>query len=492
MNLDLQHHFAQALPELHIPWRGLNFPEPALVIYNDHLADELGLPERPDPMITARLLSGMETPPAAQPVAQAYAGHQFGQFVPRLGDGRALLLGELATPTGELKDLHLKGSGPTPFARGGDGRAVLGPMLREYLMGEAMHALGIPTTRALAVVLTGERVFRPGAYQPGAVLARIAASHIRVGTFQYAAVHHGPELVGRLAEFTIGRHDPDLLEQPEKDRYRQFFQRVVERQLRLISQWMAVGFVHGVMNSDNTTLSGETIDYGPCAFMEAHHPQTVFSSIDHQGRYAYGNQPRIIQWNLARLAETLLPLFDADSEAAHQWAEEQVATIPQRFQARWQETLRAKLGLRTLQARDEQLTQEFLEVCTQEAMDHTLAFRRLADAVAGDDTVLLGLARDPRSPALTAWLRRWRQRLDKEPTMPPKERAAVLRRINPAYIPRNHLVEAALEAAAAGDLQPFQRLLAVVRAPFEEREADAEYLQPAPEDFGPYRTTCGT
>ncbi len=489
MHLPLHHHFARRLPELRIPWQGLQFPAPELLIYNQALATELGLPPEPDPEDAARLLSGTQAPADARPVAQAYAGHQFGQFVPRLGDGRALLLGEIPTADGGLKDLHLKGSGPTPFARGGDGRAVLGPMLREYLMGEALHALGIPTTRALAVTLTGERVFRPGAYQPGAVLARIAASHIRVGTFQYAAVHHGPELVRRLADFAIERHDPDLRELPAPQRYRELFQRVVERQLRLISQWMAVGFVHGVMNSDNTTISGETIDYGPCAFIDAHHPQTVFSQIDHGGRYAYGNQGRIIQWNLARLAETLLPLLDPDPTQAHHWAEEQIHAIPDRLRRLHLETFGTKIGLQRPRPDDHALIDALLRIADEESLDHTLLFRHLADAAEGRPEALHEISRG--SAALETWLVRWRQRLEQE-ERPPQERAEALRRINPACIPRNHQVEAALESAEQGDLRPFQRLLEALRHPFEERPEHADYRRPPPDDFGPYRTTCGT
>ncbi len=484
--LRLENTFAR-LHGLSVPWRGAVVPRPRLLLFNRALAAELGLPAELESGAGARFLCGMDLPEGLNPVAQAYAGHQFGHFVPQLGDGRALLLGEVVDPAGHRRDLHLKGSGPTPFARGGDGKAALGPMLREYVMGEAMHALGIPTTRALAVVATGERVLREGP-RPGAVLARVAASHLRVGTFQYAAVHQGPEGVRRLADYAIRRHDPDLVE--HENPYLALLERVIERQVALVTRWMLVGFVHGVMNTDNTTLSGETIDYGPCAFMEAHDPKTVFSSIDVLGRYAYGEQPGIIQWNLARLAETLVPLIDPnDPRRAVELASERIHAIPERQQALWRAGLREKLGLTTQAPGDEALAEDFLELLRRGRVDHTLGFRALADVAEGRTARLRGLF--PAHVPVGGWLARWRERLAREPGGT-ASRAQVLRRVSPLYIPRNHKVEEALAAAEAGDLGPIERLLEAVTRPFDERPGLEDHAEPAPEDFGPYRTTCGT
>ncbi len=484
--IELHNSYADALEGLYVPWKGLRFPAPRMALFNRELAAELGLPAALDSEEGAALLSG--TPPEnATPLAQAYAGHQFGNFVPQLGDGRALLLGEIIGPDGLRRDLHLKGSGPTPFARGGDGRAALGPMLREYLMGEAMHALGIPTTRALAVVTTGERIRRQG-LKPGAVLARIAASHLRVGTFEYAAARGNAADLRRLADYTIARHDPDLT--ARDDRYLALLERVIERQTRLVSRWMLVGFIHGVMNTDNMALSGETIDYGPCAFMDAHHPDTVFSSIDLRGRYAYRNQPVILQWNLARFAETLLPLIDPDPERAVRLATERIEAVPGRYRALWLEGMRAKLGLAGAEPGDRALAEALTGHLHREGVDHTLAFRHLAAAARGDAAPFRALF-GPASP-IDDWLARWRRRLARGPR-PPEECAAAMERINPLYIPRNHKVEEALEAAEnSGDLSAFRRLLSAVTQPFDPRPGYASYAEPAPPEFGPYRTFCGT
>jgi serine/tyrosine/threonine adenylyltransferase len=426
-------------------------------------------------------------PAGSRPVAQAYAGHQFGSYSPRLGDGRALLLGEVIDTHGRRRDLHLKGSGRTPFARGGDGRAVVAPMLREYLVGEAMHALGIPTSRALAVVATGAGVVRETVL-PGAVLARVAASHIRVGTFQYAALNGGPELVRRLADHAIRRHHPEAA--AAEDPYLAFYGRVVDAQAALVARWMVVGFVHGVMNTDNMAISGETIDYGPCAFMDAFDPATVFSSIDHGGRYAYGNQPQIAHWNLARLAEALLPLLDDDTDRALAAATETLRTFPERFGRSWSAGMRAKLGLAAADELTDALIDDLLALLGEQAVDWTSAFRALAAALRGHPAPARALFAAPA--AFDAWAARWRGQLAHEGA-DAHATAAAMDRVNPVYVPRNHTVEAALAAATEGDLEPFERLLAVLAHPFEERPGLEAYAAPAPTGWGAgYRTFCGT
>ena len=445
-------------------------PAPALVVLNEALAAALGL-EIDD---SAGWFSGAVVPEGAEPAALAYAGHQFGGFSPSLGDGRAHLLGEFLGPDGRRWDLQLKGSGRTPFSRGGDGKAALGPMLREYLISEAMAALGIPTTRSLAVVTTGESVLREAGPLPGAVVARVAASHIRVGTFQFFHSRGEVDKLRALLEYTIARHYPGV------DGALGLFDAVVAAQARLIAQWMGVGFIHGVMNTDNMALSGETIDYGPCAFMEAYAPGTVFSSIDRQGRYAYANQPLILGWNLARLAETLLPFFDADADRAVDLANARLEAIAGIYRVEWVGVMRAKLGLLGEDAADGALADDFLLMI--QGADWTQAFRRLAGAVQ-DEAALLLLLKD--SEALKAWLPRWRARL--RPDAP-----AALLAANPAVIARNHLVEAALQAATAGDMAPFHALLAQIQKPFDAEAGREAFTLPAPTGFGPYVTYCGT
>jgi serine/tyrosine/threonine adenylyltransferase len=473
--------FARDLPELAVPWQAEAAPDPRLLVLNEPLAGELGLDSEwlrgPDGV---RLLTGTLVPSGAAPVAQAYAGHQFGGYVPRLGDGRALLLGELTTISGELRDLHLKGSGATPFARGGDGLAAVGPMLREYIVSEAMHALGIPTTRSLSVVATG-RVVRRETSLPGAVLARVAGSHLRVGTFQYAANTGDVDLLRRLADHAIGRHHPHAAD--AENRYVALFESVLAMQATLVARWMLVAFVHGVMNTDNMTICGETIDYGPCAFMEAYDPETVFSSIDSWGRYAYGNQPSIAVWNLARLAEALLPLFADDQEQALAVAQASLGGFGDRFQSALVSGMRSKLGLTDATPDDTavQLMNELFGQLQQSHVDFTSFFRHLIAAARGDAEPARALFLD--LPAFDGWLTRWR-------ALNPD--AEAMGRVNPVYIPRNHLVEEALTAATEGDLAPLQRLLNVVTAPFEERPGQQRYAEPAPEDFGKYRTFCGT
>jgi len=491
--------YARELEGLYVAWQPTPVPEPRLLFLNRELASELGLDAAAlDGAEGALLFAGNRVPEGAAPLAQAYAGHQFGGFSPQLGDGRALLLGEVIDRRGQRRDIAFKGSGRTPFSRGGDGKAALGPMLREVLIGEAMHALGIPTTRALAVAATGEPVQRD-APLPGAVLTRVAASHLRVGTFQFFAARGELDRLRQLAEYAISRHDPLLAGAPE--RHLALLRAVAERQAALVAQWMNVGFIHGVMNTDNMTISGETIDYGPCAFIEAYDPEAVFSSIDHGGRYAYGNQPHIARWNLARLAETLLPLMaDGDDEAAVQRAVAQVTEVIDAFPALYRAALlrgqRAKLGLRhgDDDAADATLADDWLALLHAQGVDFTLAWRRLADAAAGDDAPLRSLFADVQAP--DAWLARWRARCAAEDGSPDAgaARATRMRGVNPLVIPRNQRVEEALAAASDdGDLAPFERLLAALRRPYEDLPQHARYAEPAPAAMTAcYRTFCGT
>ncbi len=456
---------------------------PRLLQLNLPLAEELGL----DAAALAseagvQALAGNLLPAGAEPIAQAYAGHQFGHFNPQLGDGRAILLGEVPGRDGQPRDLQLKGSGPTPWSRGGDGRAAVGPVLREYLISEAMHALGVPTTRALAAVASGEEVFRELPV-PGAVLTRVASSHLRVGTFQYFAAREDVEALRTLADYALARH------YPAAEGARGLLAAVAARQADLVAQWMLVGFIHGVMNTDNCAISGETIDYGPCAFMDSYSPETVFSSIDHAGRYRYGHQPRIAQWNLARLAEALLPVLGPDEDQAVAFAQQVLADYAQRFNTAWMAGLGRKIGLAEQREGDQALVQDLLLAMAEGAADFTLTFRAMADAACGQPAPLRALF--SALPALEAWLPRWHARLAAEP-MPEAARRAAMLAASPAVIPRNHLVEEALEAAAQrNDLAPFEALLAVVRRPFEA-PADPRYTQPAPPGLGKYQTFCGT
>ncbi|MBV1779268.1 YdiU family protein [Paeniglutamicibacter sp. ABSL32-1] len=477
----LDGQFARELPELAVPWQAGQAPDPRLVVLNGPLAAELGLdPESLGNAEGLGLLIGTALPHGATPVAQGYAGHQFGSYSPRLGDGRALLLGEIADAEGRLRDIHLKGSGRTPFARRGDGLATLGPMLREYLISEAMHALGIPTTRSLAVVATGRPVSRE-TMLPGAVLTRVASSHLRVGSFQYARAMDDEALLRRLADHAIARHHPGAAE--AQNPYLALFEAVLAAQAALVAQWMLVGFIHGVMNTDNMTISGEGIDYGPCAFMDVFDPATVYSSIDETGRYAYGNQPLVAQWNLARLAESLLPLFHEDQEQAVALAQESLGTFHTRYSAAWLDGMKAKLGL--ADGLDDEsatsLTGELFTLLQEGRVDYTSFFLSLGRAARGD----AGSARSmfPSPAAFDAWAQRWRAL---EPD------ADLMDRRNPVYIPRNHLVEEALAAAVDGDQEPFSQLLAALTAPFQERPGLERFAAAAPEGFGPYRTFCGT
>jgi uncharacterized protein YdiU (UPF0061 family) len=445
---------------------------PRLVRVNGALAETLGI----DPAAVAASVdvwAGNTIPAGAEPMALAYAGHQFGHFVPQLGDGRAVLLGEVVGRDGVRRDIQLKGSGPTPFSRRGDGRAALGPVLREYLISEAMAALGVPTTRTLAAVTTGEPVWREKML-PGAVLTRVAASHIRVGTFQYLAAQRDDDGVRTMADYAIARHYPGA-------DYRTFLDQVVARQADLVAQWLLVGFIHGVMNTDNCSISGEAIDYGPCAFLDGYDPGAVFSSIDQQRRYAYGNQPRIALWNLTRLAECLLPLLDGEESA-----KESLAAFAPRFEAAYLTGLRRKIGLSTAREEDDVLTQSLLKLMAAEGADFTLTFRGLCDAADGQGTSVRAQFKD--TDGFDAWFERWRARLAGEAAP-----ASVMRAVNPMFIPRNHLVEAALAAAVEReDLGPFEDLLAVVSRPFDDDPAQARFAAPPREEERVLQTFCGT
>ena len=501
VSFKLDNSYARDLQGFSVPWRPEAAPSPKSLFFNEPLAQELGLDAASlAGEEGAALFAGNTVPEGAEPIAQAYAGHQFGGFSPQLGDGRAVLLGEVIDRAGRRRDIALKGSGRTPFSRGGDGKAAVGPMLREVLIGEAMHALGVPTTRALAVVATGQPVLRE-VVLPGAVLTRVAASHIRVGTFQFFAARGDVARVRQLAEYTIARHDPDLVGAP--GRFLGLLEHVVERQAALIAQWMNVGFIHGVMNTDNMTISGETIDYGPCAFVEAYDPAAVFSSIDSRGRYAFGNQPAIGEWNLTRLAETLLPLLSDDPEKAAARATGAIEAFPALYGRHLLSGQRAKLGLQRVDgaddAEDAALADDWLALLHAGHADFTLAWRRLADAAAGDDAPLRSLFIDASAPE--AWLARWRERCAREDegastsgVAAVAARAERMRRFNPWLIPRNHRVEEALAAASDGDdLGPFDRLLDALRYPYEETAENARYAEPASAEVTAcYQTFCGT
>jgi serine/tyrosine/threonine adenylyltransferase len=485
MKLGLEHHYATLPAAFHAEATPAPAPAPRLLAWNAALAAELGLDAAHLEPLAAGIFSGRELPEDARPIAMAYAGHQFGHFVPALGDGRAMLLGELRNQQGELRDLHLKGSGRTVWSRSGDGLAAVGPMLREYLVSEAMHALGIPTTRSLAVVATGAQVRREEVL-PGAVLARVAASHIRVGTFEYFAARQDHDSLRQLLDFTIARHYPDLA--GHADAAFELLRAVAARQAALVAAWTSVGFIHGVMNTDNVALSGETIDYGPCAFMDQYDPATVFSSIDRRGRYAYGNQGAIMQWNLTRLAECLLSSMPGETEANVERATVVLNDFITRFEAALLQRMRAKLGLSTQHADDAVLVSDLLQLMRDARADFTLTFRQLSDAIDGGEVATLAATPD----AAAAWLTRWRMRLAAEP-LPAAARRTAMRRVNPAFIPRNHRVEAALDAASTrDDLGPFTRLLALLQDPFSDHPEAAEFMLPPADHERVHATFCGT
>jgi uncharacterized protein YdiU (UPF0061 family) len=477
----LDNTYARLPDALFAPATPARVRDPRVSILNHRLAGELGLDLRAlPPDAAAALFAGQELPSGARPIAQAYAGHQFGHFT-MLGDGRAVLLGEHRTPDGRVVDIQLKGSGRTRFSRGGDGLAALGPMLREYVVSEGMAALGVPTTRSLAVVTTGDPVYRESARR-GAVLTRVAASHIRVGTFEYLAARGDGPALRAVADYAIARHYPELPDGP--DRYPAFFRAVADRQAALVARWQLVGFVHGVMNTDNMAVSGETIDYGPCAFMNAYDPRTVFSSIDHAGRYAYGNQPAVARWNLARFAEALLPLLDSDEGRAVAAATEVLDGFPARFDGYWLAGMRRKLGLRADEAGDRELVRALLGWMEKSRADFTNTFRDLSGGgpPAGDRY---------QDPEFRAWYGRWRDRLGRD-GRPEAAAFAAMRAANPAVIPRNHRVEEALVAAEdRDDLGPLHDLLAALASPFDPAPGREQYRDPPADECG-YRTFCGT
>jgi uncharacterized protein YdiU (UPF0061 family) len=463
---------------------------PRLIRLNAELARHLGL----DPAWLGspegvQMLAGNLVPEGSTPLAMAYAGHQFGNWVPQLGDGRAILLGEVIDADGIRRDIQLKGAGRTPFSRGGDGRAVLGPVLREYIVSEAMAALGVPTTRALAAVTTGEHVWREAPEQ-GAVLTRVAKSHIRIGTFEFFANRGDVEGTRALADYVIARHYPEVAD--AENPYRALLDAVIGRVAALVAQWLHIGFIHGVMNTDNMSIAGETIDYGPCAFMDEYHPAKVFSSIDANGRYAYANQPRIAHWNLSRLAGALLPLIDEDREKAVAMAQSALDIFPARFEEAYVSGFRRKLGLAQIRDEDADLLQDLLDRMAENEADFTLTFRRLSDAAAGGaeaDARVGELFADPA--AFTQWVQKWRQRLAAE-DVAPADRAAAMKSVNPAFIPRNHRIQAIITAAQTSDFKPFEALNAVLSKPYSDQPEFAEYRDPPQPDEVVHRTFCGT
>lgn len=480
--------FVRDLEGFYAPWQIEPTAAPELLQFNTALADRLGLSyENLSDSALAHILGGSDLPQGAEPIALAYAGHQFGHFNPQLGDGRALLLGELIAPDGARFDLQLKGSGRTPFSRNGDGRSAIGPALREYLISEAMAALGVPTTRSLSVVATGERVQRERAH-PGAVLARVAASHIRIGTFQFFATHFGADHVRQLADYTIKRHYPAA--ENATHRYFTLFEAIMNAQATLIAKWTNLGFVHGVMNTDNVAISGETIDYGPCAFIDSYAPDSVFSSIDRQGRYAFGNQPFIARWNMAQLARAMLPVLVEEDADAVDKINALIGAFPERYIAVWLEGMRAKMGLSSVEDDDLDLASRLFKVMEGQDVDFTLFFRQLARVPSQGPSVAGRLFTDPQ--AADPWFTDWLARIERD-SLPAADRRAAMDAVNPLYIPRNHMVEHALDAAEENhDLAPFERLLDVVRNPYDERSDQSDYAQPAPPDFGHYVTYCGT
>ena len=488
LHFNFDNSFARSLEGFFVSCQAEPVVAPKLLQFNHALAVELGLdPVALDSEAGLAIFSGNAMPEGSEPLAQAYAGHQFGGFSPQLGDGRALLLGEVIDIRQRRRDIQLKGSGRTPFSRGGDGKAALGPVLREYLLGEGMHALGIPTTRALAAVSTGEGVYRETSL-PGAILTRVAASHIRVGTFQYGAARGDVEKVRELADYAIARHYPEIAD--AENPYLAFFAAVADAQAALVARWMTVGFIHGVMNTDNMTISGETIDYGPCAFMDSYASGTVFSSIDHHGRYAYANQPEILSWNLARLAETLIPFVDPDKDRAIELLTEMIECIQPIYESHWLAGMRPKIGLLTEDPLDQKLIVDLLSVMEAGHADFTLVFRRLSQALRGECDSVRQLFKEP--DAFDVWMQRWQKRLEQDEIVT-ETGVEAMNRVNPIYIPRNHKVEEALAAATdQQDMTPFTKLLTVLSHPFDEVAGNEAYAAPAPVTGIPYQTFCGT
>ena len=488
MELNFDNSFAKELKDFYEFTKADKSTSPKLIKFNDSLAKKLG-PEWEKLKSDNGLLifSGNKVPKGSQPLSQAYSGHQFGGFSPLLGDGRAILLGEVIDKDNIRRDIQLKGSGRTIFSRGGDGKSSLGPVLREYLISEAMHSLNIPTTRALAAVSSGDDVFREKAL-PGGILTRVASSHIRVGTFQYASTTGDIEKIRVLSDYSINRHYKNLLQKKEK--YIEFFESVCESQINLISKWMGIGFIHGVMNTDNMTISGETIDYGPCAFMDRYDPNTFFSSIDTQGRYAYSNQPLILSWNLARFAETLIPLIDKNEQNAIEILTKKISLIHNKYEKAWLKVMSEKIGIINIKDGDLDLINNLLDIMKNEKADFTLVFRYLADFIIGKENLLINLF--DNSKKISEWIISWKNRIEKEGKFG-KSLCTEMKKINPLYIPRNHLVEYALdEALSKENYKPFYNLLSYVTNPFDEISNSEEYTLPAPITDKPYKTFCGT
>jgi len=486
-NFNFDNSFARSLEDFFRFCKAEPSTAPVLLQFNRALAEELGLdPVALDSEVGLGIFSGNVVAEGSEPLAQAYTGHQFGYLAPQLGDGRALLLGEVIDTQQQRRDIQLKGSGRTPFSRGGDGKAAVGPVLREYLIGEGMHSLGVPTTRALAAVATGDDVYRERPL-PGAILTRVAASHIRVGTFQYGAGRGDVEKVKALADYAIARHYPDVAD--AENPYLAFFDAVVDAQAALVARWMNIGFIHGVMNTDNMTISGETIDYGPCAFMDTYARDTVFSSIDRQGRYAFANQPEILPWNLTRFAETLIPFVDPDEKKAIEILTEKVHRIQPLYETYWLAGMRSKIGFSKEDSSDMKLVDDLLRMMEEENADFTLVFRRLSQALRGDSELVRNLFKEPT--AFDEWEQRWRKRLSQD-GIAEDAAAQMMDKVNPIYIPRNHKVEEALTAATdEKNMLPFTELLAVLTNPFEEVTGNEAYAEPAPPGI-PYQTFCGT
>ena len=487
MPWNFDNSYFRELEGFYAPWQLDPPASPYLLVWNEALARELGITlGAPDRASLTEIFAGAALPPGSNPIALAYAGHQFGHFSPQLGDGRALLLGEQITPTGARFDIQLKGSGRTPFSRNGDGKSAVGPALREYLVSEAMAALGVPTTRSLAVALTGEKVVRQKAH-PGAVLTRAASSHIRVGTFQFFAAHLGVDHVRKLADYAIARHYPRAAQAANP--YFAFLEAVMDAQIRLVAAWVNIGFVHGVMNTDNVAISGETLDYGPCAFMDIYSEQSTYSSIDANSRYAYGNQPNICNWNIRQLAQALARVIAENDEHAIARTNLLLDSFSERYLAIQLEGMRAKLGLSATHENDAALVDELFAAMQGQNVDFTGFFRQLSKVPESGPEAVSGFFADPG--AILPWLEAWESRLAREP-MPAAERLRRMNVVNPVTVPRNHKVEEALAAAEDGDMAPFEAMLDAVRHPFEESAEWAQFASPAPASFGSYVTFCGT
>ena len=462
--------------------------DPQLIIFNDNLAKTLGIDESKTRKQLAELFSGNVIPKGSSPIALAYAGHQFGQFVSQLGDGRAVLLGEISTPEQKHYDIQLKGSGQTKFSRQGDGRAPLGPVIREYIVSEAMHALGIPSTRSLAAVTTGEKVYRETAL-PGGILTRIAESHIRVGTFEYFAAQNKIENLKTLAEYTIKRHFPLLKD--SRNSYLSLLEIVCDRQIELITKWMGIGFIHGVMNTDNTSIVGETIDYGPCAFMDSYNPSTVFSSIDAHGRYAFGNQPSIAHWNMACFANCLAPLIDQDSDKAEEQAQEVINQFPNKMKVALMTVMCKKIGLKSTNSNSQETLQKLLSIMLDNESDYTLTFRYLSEIIKGKGNTLFK-KQFLEHKQISNWLKEWTD-LIKDQSLSKKEIALSMESSNPVFIPRNHLVERAIEAAVENnDFSEMKTLLAILNRPYEEQSSYSDFMKPPKPHEVVHQTFCGT